>query len=226
MDRFNLYPAWLMGDSAYGSAEMLARLVYEPRVRRSTSRDAPSAEPTSPMIARWMPMSVRPASSCRRARRALARPSLMDEDGMMRYRASKLDCDACALKLRCCPTTPARKILRSIHEGARDMARAIADTDAYVRSRRQRKKVRCCSRISLTDFQRNRSACVIVLGRSHSSHLGRSRPATLTKIANTVNEAPPNAAGLLPSLASLMRVDQPHGYGPIRHACDRTSFIM
>lgn len=28
MDRFDLYPAWLMGDSAYGSAEMLARLVY------------------------------------------------------------------------------------------------------------------------------------------------------------------------------------------------------
>ena len=34
-----------------------------------------------------------------------------------------------------------RKILRSIHEGARDMAREIADTDVYVTSRRQRKKV-------------------------------------------------------------------------------------
>jgi hypothetical protein len=31
--------------------------------------------------------------------------------------------------------------LRSIHEGARDMARDIASTDAYVASRRQRKKV-------------------------------------------------------------------------------------
>ena len=36
---------------------------------------------------------------------------------------------------------PARKIMRSIHEGARDMARDIAATDAYVTSRRQRKKV-------------------------------------------------------------------------------------
>ena len=59
----------------------------------------------------------------------------------MRYRASKLDCDACALKPRCCPNAPARKILRSIHEGARDMARDIATTDAYVTSRRERKKV-------------------------------------------------------------------------------------
>ena len=36
---------------------------------------------------------------------------------------------------------PARKITRSIHEGARDLARNIATTDAYLVSRRQRKKV-------------------------------------------------------------------------------------
>ena len=36
---------------------------------------------------------------------------------------------------------PARKITRSIHEGARDMARVIATTDAYLVSRRQRTKV-------------------------------------------------------------------------------------
>lgn len=63
------------------------------------------------------------------------------ENGMMRYRASKLDCDACALKPSCCPKEPARKVLRSIHEGARDMARDIAKTDAYQTSRYQRKKV-------------------------------------------------------------------------------------
>ena len=36
---------------------------------------------------------------------------------------------------------PARKVPRSIHEAARDMARDIAKTEAYVVSRRQRKKV-------------------------------------------------------------------------------------
>jgi hypothetical protein len=60
---------------------------------------------------------------------------------MMLYRASKLDCEGCALKPRCCPNAPARKILRSIHEGARDVACDIAATDAYVTSRRERKKV-------------------------------------------------------------------------------------
>src|SRR5262249_62380543 len=57
------------------------------------------------------------------------------------YRASKYDCDACSLKPRCCPKEPARKVPRSIHEGARDMARDIAKTDAYRTSRRERKKV-------------------------------------------------------------------------------------
>ena len=42
---------------------------------------------------------------------------------------------------QCCPHEPARKIPRSIHEAARDKARAIAKTEAYVVSRRQRKKV-------------------------------------------------------------------------------------
>src|SRR3977135_3257486 len=60
---------------------------------------------------------------------------------MTRYRASKLDCAGCSLKPQCCPNAPARKIPRSIHEGARDMARDIATTDAYVTSRRERKKV-------------------------------------------------------------------------------------
>ena len=51
------------------------------------------------------------------------------------------DCGPCAPKERCCPRHPARKVLRSIHEGARDLARDSAETDAYVVSRCERKKV-------------------------------------------------------------------------------------
>ena len=65
----------------------------------------------------------------------------VDADGFIRYRASKLDCDVCALKPKCCPAAPIRKVMRSQHEGARDLARAIATTDAYLVSHRQRKKV-------------------------------------------------------------------------------------
>ena len=63
----------------------------------------------------------------------------------MRYRASKRDCEACPLKPRCCPNAPARKIPRSIHEGARDLAREIAKTEAYQTSRASAKRSRCCS---------------------------------------------------------------------------------
>src|SRR5262249_51657606 len=40
-------------------------------------------------------------------------------DNQLMYRASKYDCHACRLKPRCCPKEPARKIPRSIYEGAR-----------------------------------------------------------------------------------------------------------
>lgn len=55
-----------------------------------------------------------------------------------RLRESDLLRELFKTALRRCP---AREIPRSIHEGARDMARDIARTEAYATSRRQRKKV-------------------------------------------------------------------------------------
>ncbi|NWP05561.1 transposase, partial [Escherichia coli] len=56
-------------------------------------------------------------------------------------RARQPDCQGCSFRQQCTPNMPARKVTRSIHEGARDLARDIAATDAYLVSRRQRKKV-------------------------------------------------------------------------------------
>ncbi|MEM6441941.1 MAG: transposase, partial [Pseudomonadota bacterium] len=61
--------------------------------------------------------------------------------GFTRYRASKADCTACPLKPRCCPKTPQRNVSRSIHEGARDLAREITSSDACIASACARKKV-------------------------------------------------------------------------------------
>jgi hypothetical protein len=67
-------------------------------------------------------------------------------DNQHLYRASKYDRDVCRLKPPCCPKEPARKVPRSIHEGARDMTRAIAPTDAYLTARGDKgRKSRCCS---------------------------------------------------------------------------------
>jgi hypothetical protein len=51
------------------------------------------------------------------------------------------DCDVCDLKPRCRPNSPARKVPRSIQEATRDRARDVPKTDAYVTSRRKRKKL-------------------------------------------------------------------------------------
>jgi len=48
----------------------------------------------------------------------------VSKDNLIRYRASMHDCAPCPLKPRCCPNAPARKVLGSIYEGARDLARA------------------------------------------------------------------------------------------------------
>ena len=57
------------------------------------------------------------------------------------YRASKLDCEGCPLKVRCCPKSPSRRVPRDVNEAARDQARAMMETEPFLQSRRKRKKI-------------------------------------------------------------------------------------
>ena len=78
----------------------------------------------------------------RRFRRNFKKPRTgVTKANDIKYRASKRDCDVCPMKERCCPNTEIRKVTRSLHESARDVARAIRKTPAYRQSRRQRKQV-------------------------------------------------------------------------------------
>ncbi|MGY0714707.1 IS1182 family transposase [Azospirillum argentinense] len=148
-EHFGLYPERLAADSAYGSAEMLGWLVHErgiephiPVFDKSERRDG-TFERADFTYDHEADAYVCPADKKLRPRQKTHRTPRppADADGVIRYRASTLDCAPCLLKPRCCPNTPARKVPRSIHEGARDMARSIAATDAYATSRRERKKV-------------------------------------------------------------------------------------
>ena len=149
LECFDLYPAKLIGGTAYGTAEMLNWLVnqrgIEPHIPvfdKSQRTDGTFSRDVF-TFDRERDCYVCPAGKELRQRQKLYREPrpFVDADGMMRYRASKLDCERCSLKSQCCPNAPARKIPRSIHEGARDMARDTATTEAYVTSRRERKKV-------------------------------------------------------------------------------------
>jgi len=75
-------------------------------------------------------------------RRTYATPrSGITKDGTRLYRSSKSDCQGCAFKAKCCPNTPQRKVPRDLDEDARDVARSLANTPAYERSRHRRKKI-------------------------------------------------------------------------------------
>ncbi len=63
------------------------------------------------------------------------------DGGMIRYRASKFDCDPCPLKPKCCPNMPARQVPRDVNEAARDCARALMGTPQFEKSRDERKRV-------------------------------------------------------------------------------------
>ena len=66
---------------------------------------------------------------------------LVNDGETLLYRTKARDCRGCPLKARCCPNVPSRKIPRSIYEEARDVARALAKTEGFERSRRDRKRV-------------------------------------------------------------------------------------
>src|ERR1700730_17120616 len=152
---FDLYPAKLIGDTAYGTAEMLNWLVNERGIEPHIPVFDKSQHPDRTfsrddfVYDHKRDCYICPAGKELRQRQKIYRlPRLLvDRNGMMRYRASKRDCQGCSLKPQCCPNAPARKIPRSIHEGARDMARDIARPRCTGPRAVSAKRSRCCSRI-------------------------------------------------------------------------------
>jgi transposase len=141
MQRFDLYPAKVMGDSAYGSAEMLGWLVYEHGIEPHVTVFDKSARKDGTFSREDFTYDhAGDVYYCPGGKMLTTTGSLLDKT-TLRYRASKYDCQACSLKPRCCPKEPARYVPRSIHEGARDMARHIARSWEGRISRRLRKKV-------------------------------------------------------------------------------------
>jgi transposase len=142
MDRFDLYPARLAGDSGYGSAEMLGWLVHEKEIEphvpvfdKSTRKDGTFSRDDFTYDHQG------DVYLCPGGKMLTCKGTLVNDGATLLYRASKYDCDVCALKSRCCPKAPARKVPRSIYERARDVARDIAKTEEGLTSRRQRKKI-------------------------------------------------------------------------------------
>ena len=148
-DRFDLKPQRLIADTAYGTAPMLAWMVDEKAIEphvpvfdKTERKDGTFERTAFEWDAQADEYRCPAGQTLRRERRQYKNPrNHITKANTIIYRAGQRDCTACPLKSQCCPNTTHRKIVRSVHERARDVARQIATTPAYQRSRCERKKV-------------------------------------------------------------------------------------
>jgi len=138
--RFQLRPQRLAADTAYGAVRLLKWLVDRKIAPHIPVWDKSARSDGTLSRADFVFDRERNVYICPGGKLLHTTGTVID-GGTLRYRASKRDCDGCALKMRCSPNTPMRQIPRDLHEDARDIARALAKTEAYEQSRRERKKV-------------------------------------------------------------------------------------
>jgi transposase len=140
-ERFDIRPAYLAADTAYGSADTLNWIVNEkniaphiPVIDKSKRQDGTFSREDF-RFDKERNIYICPAG------KVLTTTGHIGPDHAIRYQASLPDCRGCALKPKCCPNMPSRRIVRDVNEDARDIARALAKTEAFERSRRDRKRV-------------------------------------------------------------------------------------
>ncbi len=139
--RFGIMPERLAADTAYGSAAMLNWIVNERKIAPHIPViDKSKREDGSLSRDDFTFDKGRNVYVCPRGKLLHTTGRIHDGETIL-YRARTYDCGPCPLKSRCCPKAPERKIPRSIYEDARDAARALADTEAFEQSRRDRKRV-------------------------------------------------------------------------------------
>jgi transposase len=140
-ERFEIKPIYLAADTAYGSADALNWIVNEkkiaphiPVIDKSKREDGTFSREDF-RFDQERNIYLCPAG------KVLTTTGHIGPDHALRYLASLSDCRTCVLKPKCCPNMPARRIVRDVNEDARDIARALAKTKAFERSRRHRKSV-------------------------------------------------------------------------------------
>jgi len=139
-DRFGLKPDRIAGDVAYGTGEMLGWLVGRDITPHIPVRDKSKRDDGSLSRDDFCYDKERDVYVCPQEK-TLKTTGRRHGGKTLLYRSSKYDCDGCPLKPRCCPTTPSRKVPRDINEDARDYARTLIQTEAYVDSSGERKKI-------------------------------------------------------------------------------------
>jgi len=144
-ERFQLKPDRLVGDTAYGTASLLGWMVND----KDIEPHVPVWDKTQRKDETFSSSDFEWHEAANEYRCPEGHPlrgpthsrSPVTKENTIIFRSNSAVCSTCVLKNRCCPNTSERRIKRSIYEDARDVARKLATTRAYRRSRRERKKV-------------------------------------------------------------------------------------
>jgi transposase len=137
--RFDLRPQRFVGDTVYGAVRLLKWLVdrniapHVPVWDKSARTDG-SFSRADFVFDQQRNIYICPSGA------ELTSTGNIDQGHIVYYRASKSVCSQCSLKPKC-TTATVRKITRDLNEDVRDRVRALADTEAFQQSRRERKKV-------------------------------------------------------------------------------------
>ena len=197
--RFDITPQRLAGDTAYGTAPMLGWLVEDkaiaphvPVLDKTKRGDGTFSVGDFCWDGEADEYRCPQGKALKRNRRKSRTPrnGVTKADTII-YRASCSDCHACTSKSRCCPNTSNRKIARSIHEDARDVARSIIQTSEYRQSVCERKKVEMLfahlKRILKLDRLRLRG-----LSGARDEFLLAATAQNLRRMAKLMAQPPPN----------------------------------
>ena len=137
--RFDLWPQRLAGDAVYGAVRLLKWLVdrkitpHVPVWDKSARTDGTFSRADF-VFDRERNVYICPGGA------ELTSTGNIDQGHIVYYRATKNACSICSLKPKC-TTAVARKITRDLDEDVRDRIRALANTEAFQQSRRERKKI-------------------------------------------------------------------------------------
>jgi hypothetical protein len=139
---FDIKPAYLAADTAYGSGPNLNWLVKDkdiaphiPVIDKSKRDDGTFSREDFTFD------KERNVYICPAGKTLTTTGRLVNDGETLLYLASTHDCRSCLFRAQCCPKALPRRIPRSIYEEARDVARALAKTEAFEQSRRDRKRV-------------------------------------------------------------------------------------
>jgi transposase len=139
-ERLDLKPKQLAADVAYGTGKMLGWLVEHGIAPHIPVWDKGRRDDGTLSRQDFTFDRARDRYVCPRGKELRTTGKVHDGKTLL-YRAGKHDCDPCPLKLKCCPNTPSRRIPRDINEEARDYTRSLMETEPYLQSARERKKI-------------------------------------------------------------------------------------